>query len=304
LVSGTAGTGKTSIAAAFTKAACQRGEKCLFFGFEESPAQIIRNMLSIGIDLAPCVKAGLLRFHTSRPTLYGLETHLTVMHKQIEEFKPSVVIVDPVTNMMSAGVPQDVRSMLLRLMDYLKGRQITTMMTSLSSVGDAIDESVGGVSSLIDTWVFVQDIEIGGERNRGLYILKSRGMAHSNQIREFVLSDHGIELLDVYLGPSGVVLAGSARLAQAAREQAEDAASKQEILRLRTHAQAQRKALEAQIAALQAQGLAQNQAIEHLAAQDQLRAVQGQADRTAMARSREADVAAPVVASPHRGRHL
>jgi circadian clock protein KaiC len=260
-------------------------------------------MLSIGIDLAPCVKAGLLRFHTSRPTLYGLETHLTVMHKQIEEFKPSVVVVDPVTNMMSAGVPQDVRSMLLRLMDYLKGRQITTMMTSLSSVGDAIDESVGGVSSLIDTWVFVQDIEIGGERNRGLYILKSRGMAHSNQIREFVLSDHGIELLDVYVGPSGVVLAGSARLAQAAREQAEDAASKQEILRLRTHAQAQRKALEAQIAALQAQGLAQNQAIEHLAAQDQLRAVQGQADRTAMARSREADVAAPAIGKGRNGSH-
>jgi len=304
LVSGTAGTGKTSLAAAFTKAACERGEKCLFFGFEESPAQIVRNMLSIGIDLAPCVKKGLLRFHTSRPTLYGLETHLTVMHKQIEEFKPSVVIVDPVTNMISAGVAQDVRSMLLRLMDYLKGRQITTMMTSLSSVGDAIEENVGGVSSLIDTWVFVQDIEIGGERNRGLYILKSRGMAHSNQIREFVLSNQGIELLDVYLGPSGVVLAGSARLAQAAREQAEDAASKQEIQRLRTQAQAQRKALEAQIAALQAQALAQNQAIEHLAAQDQLRAVQGQADRMAMARSREADVAAPAVAGPRRGRHL
>lgn len=304
LVSGTAGTGKTSIAAAFAKAACQRGEKCLFFGFEESPAQIIRNMLSIGIDLAPCVKKGLLRFHTSRPTLYGLETHLTVMHKQIEEFKPGVVIVDPVTNMISAGIAQDVRSMLLRLMDYLKGRQITTMMTSLSSVGDAIEQSVCGVSSLIDTWVFVQDIELGGERNRGLYILKSRGMAHSNQIREFVLSDHGIELLDVYLGPSGVVLAGSARLAQAAREQAEDAASKQEILRQRTQAQAQRKALEAQIAALQAQGLAQNLAIEHLAAQDRLRAVQGQADRTAMARSREADVAAPAVAGPRRGRHL
>ncbi len=294
LVSGTAGTGKTSLAAAFTKAACQRGERALFFGFEESPAQILRNMLSIGIDLAPWVKKGLLRFHTSRPTLYGLETHLTVMHKQIEDFKPSVVVVDPVTNMMSAGVAEDVKSMLLRLMDYLKGRQITTMMTSLSSVADDIEQSAGGVSSLIDTWVFVQDIELGGERNRGLYILKSRGMAHSNQIREFVLSNQGIELLDVYLGPSGVVLAGSARIAQAAREQAEDAAAKQEILRLRALALAQRKAMDAQIAALQAQALAQNQAIEHLADQDQVRAVQGQADRRAMARSREADVAAPL----------
>jgi circadian clock protein KaiC len=293
LVSGTAGTGKTSIAAAFTKAACERGEKCLFFGFEESPAQIIRNMLSIGIDLEPCVKRGLLRFHTSRPCLYGLETHLTVMHKQIEQFKPSVVIVDPVTNMISVGVAKDVRSMLLRLIDYLKSRQITTMMTSLSSVTDAIDENIGGVSSLIDTRVSVQYIDIGGERNRGLYILKSRGMAHSNQIREFVLSNQGIELLDVYLGPSGVVLTGSARLAQAAREQAEEAASRQEILRQRTHALARRKALEAQITALQAQGLAENQAIEHLAAQDHLRAMQGRANRTAMARSREADVAAP-----------
>ena len=302
LVSGTAGTGKTSLSAAFAYAACHRGERCLFFGFEESPEQIIRNMRSIGIDLEPSVNQGLLRFHTSRPTLYGLETHLTVMHKQIEAFKPTVVIVDPVTNMMAAGVAQDVRSMLLRLMDYLKGRQITTMMTSLSSVGDSVEQSVGGVSSLIDTWLFVQDIEMGGERNRGLYILKSRGMAHSNQIREFVLSNNGIELLDVYLGPSGVVLTGSARLAQGARELADDAASKQEIQRLQVQALAQRKALEAQIAALQAQVVAQQQATEHLAASDQLRAVQGQADRRAMAHSREADVAAPAVVARAGGK--
>lgn len=291
LITGTAGTGKTSLAAAFTKAACQRGEKALFFGFEESPAQIIRNMRSIGIDLQPYVDKGLLRFYCSRPCLYGLETHLTVMHKQVEQFKPTVVVIDPVSDMTVAGVVQDVRSMLLRLMDYLKGRQITTLMTSLVSAEDSTYESAGGVSSLIDTWISVHEINAAGERNRGLYILKSRGMAHSNQIREFVFSNRGIELLDVYLGPSGVVLAGSARLAQAARELAEASASKQEILRLRVHALAQRKALEAQIAALQAQALAQNQAVEHLAAQDQLRGVQGQADRTAMARSREADVA-------------
>jgi circadian clock protein KaiC len=300
LVSGTAGTGKTSLSAAFARATCQRGERCLFFGFEESPAQIIRNMHSIGIDLEPWVKKGLLRFHSSRPTLYGLETHLTVMHKQIEQFKPSVVIVDPVTNMLSAGLAQDVKSMLLRLMDYLKGRQVTTFMTSLSESGGAPDQSEGGISSLIDTWMFMRDLELGGERNRGLYILKSRGMAHSNQIREFVLSNQGIELLDVYLGPSGV-LAGSARLAQAAREQAEEAASKQELQRQQTQAQAQRKALEAQIAALQAQVVAQTQAIEHLAAQDQVRTVQEQADRKAMAHSREADVASPIAGKNRAG---
>ena len=304
LISGTAGTGKTSLAAAFAKAACQRGEKCLFFSFEESPAQITRNMRSVGIDLQPYVDEGLLRFYCTRPCLHGLETHLTIMHQQADQFKPTVVVIDPVSDMDSAGLVQEVQSMLLRLMDYLKGQQITTMMTSLCSAGDSVDHNVAGISSLIDTWITVHEIETAGERNRGLYILKSRGMPHSNQIREFVFSKHGIELLDVYVGPSGVVLAGSARLAEAAREQAEDAASKQEILRLRTHAQAKRKALEAQIAALQAQGLAENQAIEHLAAQDQLRAVQGQADRTAMARSREADVAAPAVAGPRRGRHL
>ena len=294
LVSGTAGTGKTSLAAAFSLAACKRGEKCLYFSFEESPAQIIRDMRSIGIDLEPWVKKGLLRFHSSRPSLYGLETHLTVMHKQIEEFEPTVVIVDPVTNMASAGLAQDVRSMLLRLMDYVKSRQITTMMTSLTAIGDSLAHSEASLSSLIDTWLFVHDIELGGERNRGLYILKSRGMAHSNQVREFVLSNQGIELLDVYLGPSGV-LTGSARVAQEAGEQAEEVASKRELVRRQTEVEAQRKALEAQIAALQAQVVVQTQAIEMLSAEEQTRKALGQAERMAMAQRREADVTAPAL---------
>ena len=295
LVSGTAGTGKTSLAVAFALATCKRGERCLYFSFEESPSQIIRDMRSIGIDLEPWVTKGLLRFHSSRPCLYGLETHLTVMHKQIEQFNPTVVVVDPVTNMASAGLAQDVRSMLLRLMDYLKGRQITTLMTSLTAIGDGLKQSEASLSSLIDTWLFVHDIESGGERNRGLYILKSRGMAHSNQVREFVLSNHGIELLDVYLGPSGV-LTGSARVAQEAGEQAEEVASKRELLRRQTEVEAQRKALEAQIAALQAQVVVQNQAIEQLTAEDQSRKALGQAERRAMAQRREADVASPAAA--------
>jgi circadian clock protein KaiC len=299
LVSGTAGTGKTSLASAFARSTCQRGERVLYFSFEESPAQIIRNMRSIAIDLEPWVNKGLLRFHSSRPSLYGLETHLTVMHKQIEQFKPTMVIVDPVTNMASAGLPQDVRSMLLRLMDYLKGRQITTLMTSLSAAGAAVGQSEASLSSLIDTWLFVHDIELGGERNRGLYILKSRGMAHSNQVREFVLSNHGIELLDVYLGPSGV-LTGSARSAQEAGEQAEEAASKRELQRRQTEVEAQRKALEAQIAALQAQVVVQNQAVEQLSSEEQTRKALGQAERKAMAQRREADVAAPA-ARKYRG---
>ncbi len=254
LVSGPAGTGKSSLAATFAQAACRRGEKCLYFAFEESSSQIIRNMRSIGIDLAPYVKKGLLRFHCSRPTLYGLEMHLVVMHKQIEQFSPSVVIVDPVTNMISAGVALDVRSMLLRLVDYLKNRQITTFMTSLTTSGHAMEQSETEISSLIDTWLLVRDIELGGERNRSLYILKLRGMAHSNQIREFVLTRKGVQLLDVYLGPAGV-LTGSARLSQEAREQAQKAATKQAVRRQQAEAEARSKALESQIAALQAQAV-------------------------------------------------
>jgi len=289
LISGTAGTGKSSMAASFAQATCAGGEKVLYFAFEESPSQIMRNMRSIGLNLEPHVKKGLLRFHSSRPTLYGIETHLAVMHKQIEEFQPAVVIVDPVTNMISAGVAQDVRSMLLRLMDYLKSRQITTLMTSLTSAGDALEQSETEISSLIDTWLLVRDIELGGERNRGMYILKSRGMAHSNQIREFVLGRQGVELLDVYLGPAGV-LTGSARLAQEAKEQAEQAAAQRELQRQQAEGQAQRKALEAQIAALQAQLVAQSQASEQLRAVEQARAAQQQVERNAMARSRRADI--------------
>ena len=211
LVSGTAGTGKTSIAAQFVEAACKRGERVLYFTFEESPSQLVRNMRSIGINLEPWVKKGLLQFHAARPTLYGLETHLTTSIKLINQFKPAVVVLDPINAFVMGENQTEVKTMLLRLVDYLKMKQVTAFFTSLSSADDNMETTDIYISSLIDTWLLLRDIEIGGERNRGLYVLKSRGMAHSNQIREFKLTDHGIELLDVYVGAERVVHAGQIR---------------------------------------------------------------------------------------------
>ena len=219
LVSGTAGTGKSTLAAHFVEAACLRGERALFFAFEESQDQIIRNMRSIGIDLERFVKKGLLKFHNSRPAAFGLEVHLAMIHKTISEFHPNVVVVDPVTNFLAVGDERDTKSMLTRLIDFLKINEITAMFTSLTSAKGEIEDSEVGVSSLMDAWLLVKNIEANGERNRGLYILKARGIGHSNQVREFVLTDHGIELIDAYIGSEGVLM-GSARSTQLAREQA------------------------------------------------------------------------------------
>jgi circadian clock protein KaiC len=295
LVSGTAGTGKSSLAATFVDAACKRGEPCLYMAFEESQDQIIRNMRSIGIDLEPHVKKGLLVFHTSRPTLCGLEMHLVSTHLLVEQHQPAVVIVDPATNLMNAGGTAEVHAMLMRMVDYLKSKGATSLLTTLTrwgGVGRGLEQTEVDISSLIDTWILLRDIESGGERNRGMYILKSRGMAHSNQIREFRLTDQGIELLDVYLGQAGV-LTGSARLSQEAREQAEESAHQQDQERQQVQAHAQRKALEAQIAALEAQLVAQDQAVQQISAEEQAREAQRQTEREAMARSRNADSRKP-----------
>jgi circadian clock protein KaiC len=219
LVSGTAGIGKTSLATHFADAACRRGERCLYFAFEESESQLVRNMRSIGLDLNPWLKKGLLRVHATRPTASGLEMHLVTIHKFVDEFEPRVVVVDPITTFTSAGTSVEAEAMLMRLIDYLKGQQITAYFTSLTHSGNPHEQSQIGISSLIDTWFLLRDIELGGERNRLLYILKSRGMAHSNQIREFALTGHGVQLRDAHIGPEGVVT-GSVRLAQEAREQA------------------------------------------------------------------------------------
>jgi circadian clock protein KaiC len=288
LLSGTAGTGKTSVAASFIDAACSRRERCIFFAFEESPAQIIRNMRSIGIALEPWVAKGLLEFHAERPSVNGLETHLLTMHKMINEFKPAVVVVDPITNLISAGNPRDVKSMLTRLIDFVKMNQITSMFTTLTSAGGPLEQSEVGISSLADTWLLLRDIELGGERNRGLYLLKSRGMDHSNQIREFLLTDKGINLLDVYVGPSGV-LTGSARLAQEAQEKGTELAHQQEIEMIKLNLESKRKALEAQIAVLNAELAAGTAEIKKISEKEKDRHRRYLEQRKEIAQMRKAD---------------
>ncbi|MGN6802225.1 MAG: circadian clock protein KaiC [Ginsengibacter sp.] len=210
LVSGTAGTGKTSIAANFAKACCERKEKCLFFAFEESAGQIVRNMKSIDLDLEPYVQKGLLKFHASRPTIYGLEMHLVVFYNLIKEFKPTTVILDPITNLITVGDQDEVKSILIRLLDFLQQEQITVMLTALSLINHPYGNQEENISSLVDVWIAVQDIELNGERNRGIYVLKSRGMKSSNQVREFVITDNGIKIVELVIGPEGVLI-GSAR---------------------------------------------------------------------------------------------
>jgi len=194
LVSGGAGTGKTSLAAHFLDASCRRGERCLCFLFEESPQQLLRNMRSIGIDLEPWVEKGLLRFHADRPSRYGLETHLSTMHQLVADFKPAVTVLDPVTNLMTVGTFADVQAMLTRMIDHLKTENITAVLTSLTPGQTEVERTETSISSLMDTWIVLANDDLGGHHRRGLYVLKSRGMAHSNELREFVLTDHGFDI--------------------------------------------------------------------------------------------------------------
>lgn len=288
LFSGTAGVGKTSLACHAARACCERGERCLYFAFEESEAQLLRNMLSIGLDLGFWVKKGLLRFQTGRPTTSGLEMHLASIHKQVEAFQPHLVVVDPITNFISAGTLAEASSMLMRLVDYLKAREITALLTTLNHAEGAVQQTEVSISSLIDTWLLVRDIELAGERNRGLHILKSRGMANSNQIREFLLTDHGVELTDVYLGPEGV-LTGSARLAQETKEKATAVERGEEIEMKRRELARRQRALEAQIAVLQLQFQTEAEGMERDIASEQAYVAQLLQGRNEMARSRQAD---------------
>ena len=288
LVSGSAGTGKTSIAAKFVEAACKREERVLYFAFEESPSQLVRNMRSIGINFDPWVKKGLLQIHSTRPTLYGLETHLTTSIKMINQFSPNIVILDTINAFMMGQNQTEVKTMLLRLVDFLKMTGITAFFTSLNTARDDMETIGISISSLIDTWLLLRDIEIGGERNRGLYVVKSRGMAHSNQIREFLLTDNGVELRDVYVGPEGV-LTGSARLSQEAKSDEERLLRQQEIGRKQFGLERKREAMEAQIAVIRAEFEAEKS--ESLAGIgiDQARNERFTQDRTKMAESREGD---------------
>jgi circadian clock protein KaiC len=249
LVSGTAGTGKTSIAATFAHETCKRGERSMYFAFEESPQQIIRNMRSIGVDLKEDIDKGLLEMYASRPTLYGLEMHLVDIHKKINTFRPTTVVIDPITNLITVGSVSEVKSMLIRMIDFLQAKKITVLFTALSLNTVINEQTDEGVSSLVDAWLMVRDIESNGERNRGLYVMKSRGMNHSNQVREFVISSEGLNLMDVYLGPEGV-LVGSAREAQQLTAITGEVLHTHAINRKDIEIQRKRKVLEAQISSL------------------------------------------------------
>ena len=302
LVSGTAGTGKTSLAATFALAACMRGERCLYFAFEESPSQIIRNMNSIGLDLTKWVKKGLLKFHSARPSLYGLEMHLLTFHKMVNEFNPQVFIVDPISNLSAAGTATEVKSILTRLVDYLKMKNISTFLTDLTHFTGSLEHTSEEISSLIDTWLLLRDIELNGERNRGLYILKSRGMAHSNQIQEFLLTNQGIDLIDIYTG-SGEVLTGSARATQEAGEKATELVRWREVDRKLREQKRKKNALETKITAMRAEFDVETQEVHLMAEEEQKRQAVQVKDRLDMAQLRRGKLSAPqVMRSKKRGK--
>ena len=293
LVSGTAGTGKTSIAACFAHEACNQNKRCLYFAFEESPKQIIRNMHSISMDLQKHVDSGLLEFQASRPTLHGLEQHLVAIHKIIKRFKPEVVILDPITNLITVGSVSEVKAMLIRLIDFLQEEQITVMFTALALNTNVSEQTDEGVSSLVDAWLLVRDIEFNGERNRGMYIMKSRGMKHSNQVREFIITDKGIDLVEVYLGPDGV-LTGSAREAQRLHEQTGQvlrgnalSMKDREILR-------KRKVLEAKIASLQTEFESAEEELNKIYVEEDLIKKVTSENRDELSRMRRGDNAADI----------
>jgi circadian clock protein KaiC len=296
LLTGSPGSGKTSVAAYFADAAAQRGERALYFTFEESPHQIERDMRSIGLRLAPWVKRGLLRFHAARPTLYGLEMHLATMFAEIREYRPSVVVVDPVTSLLVAGSPSEAKAMVTRLIDFLKAEQITSLFTSLASGDDSLPMSDLVVSSLMDAWILLQDVTSNGERNRILNVIKSRGMSHSNQAREFVITAGGIDLVDTYLGPTGV-MTGAARVAQELNERTKALESVQAKASRQAAMERKRAAFDRRLADLRA---------EQEAAEDEYRRHDEQvgsrtralnAERVEMGRARHADPAAATLAS-------
>lgn len=291
LVSGCAGTGKSSLAAHFVKAACERGERALFFASEQSADEIMRNMRSIGIELEPFVKRELLRFHAVRAGFSGLEKHLVTMHAETESFNPKVVVVDPVTNYGSIGNSDEVKSMLTRLVDLFKARHITAMFTSLTGAGHDLEDSIVGISSLMDTWLLLRNLEANGERNRGLYVLKSRGMAHSNQIREFQLTDDGAKVVDVYIGPQGV-LTGSSRIMQETQDRAAERERQEELTRKGLELERRRRQLKVQIAEMQAQFENEENEFNRFTGQIAAREQQVSSDRISVAHFRQTGIAA------------
>jgi len=285
LFSGTAGSGKTTLAASFAEATCQRGERCLYIDFEESPKQVARNMRSVGIDLAQWSRKGLLFHDAWRPTQYGIEMHLLRIHKLIEQVKPKAVILDPITNLINASTEKEVYSMLLRLIDTMKSAGITAVFVSLTRGGESLENANAGISSLTDTWILLRDVELDGERNRVLCVLKSRGMEHSNQLREFQLTSEGVRLIPAYIG-SGGVLTGSSRVAQEAKEKADALLRRQEAQRRQRQFARKRIALEAQVEVLQAELAEIEQEARQSSVQEKERDDELLFDRQRMAESR------------------
>jgi circadian clock protein KaiC len=285
LVSGMAGAGKSTMAVHFADSICRSGERCIYFAMEESPQQIVRNMRSIGLDLQKWVNKGLLSFSARRPNLFGLETHLAAMYREVRDFDPMAVVIDPMSALMSAGISSDVHSMILRLVDYLKSRGTTALFTNLGGVEAESATTEMQVSSLMDTWLLLYNRESNGEHNRELYLLKSRGMAHSNQVREFVMTSDGIELREAYIGPDGV-LTGSARLAQEAKDKANKLLRQQEMERRSREAYRRRRDVEAQMESLKAQLANEEAEIAALNQEGMAREDQLSADRAAMGGSR------------------
>jgi len=268
LINGQAGTGKTSFGASFIRTACEAGKKGVFLAYEESPAQIMRNMRSIGIDLQRYQDDGLLQIHAGRPTSLGLEMHLVTIHKIIKDFRPDVVVIDPISSLMSIGPELEVHSTLVRMVDLFKMEGITAVLTDLRHDDKTPKSAL--ISSLVDTWILLENVEANGEINRILRLMKSRGMAHSNQLREFRMTNDGIELIPPYIGPEGV-LTGSARYTQEAKERADEAARAEEISRLRSNLEQHRTALTAQVKAMQAEFTSKEAELEHRIAEEERR---------------------------------
>ena len=287
LVSGMVGTGKTSLAAHLIDAGCRSGRRCLYFAFEEAPSQIMRNMRSIGIDLEPWVKKGLLQFQASRVSEQDMEKHLINMQRPIIKFQPEIVVVDAITDFTNLGNMLEVRQMVLRLVDFLKMREITALCTSMSSRAD-LEETGVGLSSAFDAWIHLANVQGNLERNRTLVVVKSRGMAHSNQVREFVLTDKGVELLDIYTSPAGAFM-GTARLAQIASDDADALVRQQEIEGKRRTIEEKRRILESRIEAMRAEFKAETRQTELIIAQEQKSQKARKKESNAIAKQRRAD---------------
>jgi circadian clock protein KaiC len=297
LVSGSAGTGKTTLAAQFCAAACGRGERAVYFAFEESQDQIVRNMASVGMDLASCVDQGLLRFRCVRPSRLGLEAHLAAMQKLVDDFDPSVVVLDPISDLIGVGTAREVSGMLTRQVDFLKGKGVTALFTSLGTGGE-VELTDLLVVPLIDTWIAVRTLEGNGEHNRALSLRKSRGMAHSNQVREFLITDRGVELADVYVGPQGV-LTGSARSAQEAQERSDAVERQEDLEQRRANLERQRQSVEAQVALLWRSFESEADSVTRLLSRGSTGRDEGGEQRLEQARLRSSDVLIPGNDSAH-----